>query len=307
MARAYAAVLQALGAACTVVGRSKEGTDEFARETGFTARSGGLAALAKEGSTVARAAIIAVDASQLASVAGDAIEAGCRSLLLEKPGALSKSGLVALRERAGKAKASVSIAYNRRYLASTLKAQELLKDMGGVRSFSFEFNERVNAKESIRKFGIEKATEDNWFIGNSTHVVDLAFYLGGAPAHLEGFAASGPLWDPHPSFFSGAGITTENVPFSYRANWEQPGPWEVILGTAEGNLVLRPLESLSILKDGADEPVELDTELDTKFKPGLYRQVEAFLGGGSELPTLDEQIERFPWYEKMRGERALTL
>jgi len=303
MARAYLAVLQALGRGMILVGRSEEGASAFQSETGVAAHAGGLARYVESGGTVPETAIIAVDAPQLAVVAEEAVDAGCRSLLLEKPGALRKEELVRLKEKTDVAGASVVIAYNRRYLASVLKAKELVKKMGGALSFTFEFNERVGTFEILRELHTEE-TLARWFFANSTHVVDLAFYLGGTPRVLEGFSAVGSLWRPHPSFFSGAGITKSDVPFSYRANWELPGPWDVVIGTREGNLVLRPLEALSIEKDGKTTSAELDDTLDTQFKPGFYRQVETFLAGDSELPTLAEQVENFRWYERMLGEHA---
>lgn len=304
MARAYMPVLVALGKEVVVVGRSEEGCASFGKETGVEVRAGGLARYQGE---VPRTAIIAVDVPELAAVATEAIQAGSRAILLEKPGALSREELTHLIGVADAVGASVRIAYNRRYYASVLAAKERIASAGGVRSFTLEFNERPTAKGAIRKLNVDKRTEDNWFIANSTHVVDLAFFLGGAPRALEGFAATGPLWDPHPSFFSGAGITTGDAPFSYRANWELPGPWEVVLGTMQGNFVLRPLESLSLEKGGVLTPISLDDELERKFKPGFYRQVDAFLKGESILPTLHEQLETFSWYETMLRQRYFPL
>lgn len=297
MALAYAKVLQAQKADFDAVGRSEEGAAAFEKETGVPAFAGGIARFTSADHY--EAAIIAVDATELASAASSVISLGCRSVLLEKPGAFYRRDLEAMREYARKQSTAIVIAYNRRHLASTLKAKELIQEDGGVRSFSFEFNEKLTAKESIRKFDIPQEVVSNWFIGNSTHVVDLAFCLGGVPRALRCFSATGPLWDPHPSYFFGAGITERSVPFSYRANWELAGPWSVIIGTKKRTLVLQPLEVLFELKGEAQQRVALDGALDAEFKPGLYKQVEAFLAGTSDLPGLDEHLLHFSWYEVM--------
>lgn len=300
MGRAYAAVLNAMHVNFGVVGRSAEGVSAFTQETGIPATAGGVSALHAERGAYSHA-IVAVDVLELPSVAGQLLDMGCRSILLEKPGALYKEDLEALKMKADAAGASVLIAYNRRYLASTRKMREMIEEDGGVVSFSFEFTEKLTAKESIRKFETPKEVEDNWFIGNSTHVIDLAFYLGGDPRELKGFSSAGPLWAPHPSMFSGAGMTTQGVPFAYHANWELPGPWNVTVGTKKRTLALQPLEALNVVENGTLRPIPIDDAQDKNFKPGFYRQVETFLSGTSELPTLKEHIANWDWYEKIRS------
>lgn len=296
MAREHAKVLVALGKKPLVVGRSTAGVRAFAEESGIEACAGGLG---KYWGSLPKTAIIAVDADLIPAVTAEVIRRGCRKLLLEKPGALTPRELVRLQNVAVKHRAKIFIAYNRRFLASVLKARELIKKDGGAMSYAFTFTEKLTAKESIRKFGTSKRVENKWFIANSTHVVDLAFHLGGMPAALEGFSAAGPLWAPHPSLFVGSGITKKNVPFSYSANWELPGPWSVEIGTKKRKLILVPLETLREEKDGTTRNVPFDDRFDKKFKPGFYLQMKSFLGEGKSLPTLADQIDAFRWFEKI--------
>lgn len=296
MAREHAKVLVALGKKPLVVGRSTAGVRAFAEESGIEACAGGLG---KYRGSLPKTAIIAVDADLIPAVTAEAIKRGCRKLLLEKPGALTPRELVRLQNVAAKHRAKIFIAYNRRFLASVLKARELIKKDGGAVSYAFTFTEKLTAKESIRKFGTSKRVENKWFIANSTHVVDLAFHLGGMPAALEGFSAAGPLWAPHPSLFTGGGITAKGAPFSYSANWELPGPWSVEVGTKKRKLILAPLETLREEKNGKVSDVSFDGRLDKKFKPGFYRQMASFLADGKGLPTLQEQIESFAWYKRI--------
>jgi hypothetical protein len=95
--------------------------------------------------------------------------------------------------------------------------------------------------------------------------------------------------------FCGAGVTDRGALFSYQANWQSAGRWSVELLTPRHRLHLRPLESLGVQEIGSLEiqPFPLDDQLDRDFKPGLYRQTQAFLDGvGAErLPTLSDHAQ----------------
>ena len=299
MARAYAQVLTALNVPAIAVGRSEEHARTFERETGMKALSGGLSNWKKTAHEIPTHAIIAADVEAIPAIARELIDSCIKHLLLEKPAALEKVELMPLQTHAKNNGASVSVGYNRRFLSSAQKAKELIAADGGAISFYFEFNERTTQPERIKGMNTPKRTVERWFIANSTHVIDLAFYLAGEPLALSGFAAAGPLWAPHPTLFSGAGLARNNVVFSYYANWEIDGPWLVEVQTSRRKLVLNPLEKLHEEKDGVLELVSYDDSLDTAWRPGLYREVECFLSGTGDSPTLEEQVLRFDWYEKM--------
>ncbi|MDN3614791.1 hypothetical protein [Vibrio gallaecicus] len=64
------------------------------------------------------------------------------------------------------------------------------------------------------------------------------------------------------------------------------------------------MEALQVQKRGTIPciNVEVDNSLDQEFKPGLYKQVEAFLSGDDALLcSIEEQLILFPSYEKMAG------
>lgn len=87
--------------------------------------------------------------------------------------------------------ANVFYAYNRRYFASVLKAQEIIAEDGGVKSFNFEFTEWGHV---IEKSGHSAEDLSNWFYANSSHVVDLAFFLGGTPTQMNCVTAGELTW-----------------------------------------------------------------------------------------------------------------
>ncbi|WP_232060924.1 hypothetical protein [Vibrio taketomensis] len=64
------------------------------------------------------------------------------------------------------------------------------------------------------------------------------------------------------------------------------------------------MEKLQIQKLGsvAVEFVEIDDSLDNEYKPGLYKQTEAFLSGDvSNLCTLSDQKQHIDLYSRIAG------
>lgn len=70
---------------------------------------------------------------------------------------------------------------------------------------------------------------------------------------------------------SAPSVTDKDVLFSYIADWGAPGRWGVEICTRNRRFIWKPLEKLQVitLKSLKAEPVELDDDLDIKFKPGF--------------------------------------
>lgn len=300
MAVQYANVLKALGQPFQVVGRSAQSAETFHAAVGVMPCTGGIEAYFNGEHPAIQSAIVAVSIEQLEYASTYLLDQGVKRLLVEKPGALTLDAIERLKHKADAAGATVYIAYNRRFLSSVLKARELIKEDGGVTSFNFEITEWSTIQ------GIPKAegVKENWFFGNTTHVTDLAFYLGGRPRQLSTFTAgSGSLpWHSRAARFCGAGETHEGALFSYSGDWEAPGRWVVEILTKKRRFIFKPLETLQVqlLNSVAVTPVELDTTLDTQYKPGFYRQVEHFLTDNEEgLCTLAEHLENSRIYARI--------
>ena len=301
MAVDYAKVLQALGVSMVVVGRGTASAAAFTDKAGIEVYSGGLDAFLDTAPRLPDAAIVAVGMEVLAPVTQRLIESGVKRILIEKPGALHFREIRELIAMASAQSAHVWIGYNRRTYASTLHALGVIREDGGVQSMHFEFTEWSHVITGIQKAeGVKSA----WLLGNSSHVIDLAFYLGGTPTDMHCLTAGKLDWHPSSAVFAGAGITDLGVLFSYQANWHAPGRWGVEVLTANHRLVFRPMELLQIVRKGsvALEPVALDDHLDKAFKPGLYEQVIRFLDGQAEgLCTLTDQLRHWPLYSRIAG------
>lgn len=301
MARSYFDVLVAQSVKFDVVCRSENTAIRFLRETGKDIRSGGIE-LALDGSCRYSHAIIATAAEDLSAVAEKVIDAGIPHVLVEKPGALYLGDLERLEARARAAKVNVYVAYNRRYYASVRKLRELARADGGIQSLHFDFTEW---SDSIAPLTKGDGVKERWFLANSTHVVDLAFFLCGRPLQLSGTTQGGMPWHPAASRFAGMGVTEQDVTFTYRADWDAPGRWGLSIFTKNFKLDLCPLERLQITsRNSLDSYFELlDDDLDITFKPGLYRQVASFIlnGAGEELCSLSEHCRNFRHYLAIGG------
>ena len=300
MARQYARVLAALGCAYEAIGRGADSAADFKRVTGHAVRPGGLASFLTARPAPARHAIVAVPVKDLAHCTVALIEHGVGQILVEKPAGLSRREIERVVASAGAHGADVHVAYNRRFNASTRTARQLIDDDGGAISLEFEFNEKAGIGNNPHPPEVKA----RWFLANSTHVVDLAFFLAGAPESLTAEVTGTLPWHPTAATFSGAGRTERGVPFRYRADWRSAGAWGVEVRTSKRRLVLRPLETLQHGEPGAPilQPVAIDDALDTRYKAGVHRQTTAFLAGErGVLCSLAEHHRRLEVYCRMAG------
>jgi predicted dehydrogenase len=276
MAKEYGKVLNALGVPYTVISRGPDSAKTFEAEVDKEVLIGGLesnyGSLEKKPTHV----IIATPLENLEENTLFILDQGVKNVLIEKPGAVSVEGLKRIHEKAEYWNAKVFIAYNRRFYSSVMEAEKLIAKDGGLQSFVFEFTEWGHKIKSLDK---SKFQLQNWFIGNSTHVIDLAFFFGGKPKEFSSYIMGGSDWHPTGTIFSGAGITETGKVFSYHANWEAPGSWKLELLTKLNRYIFRPLEELKVQALGSIEvsKITIDDSYDITFKPGLYQQVNSFL------------------------------
>lgn len=301
IAGCYLQVLRHLGREAMVIGRGVASARRFSTLHGLEVFEGGLATFLATAPARPDAAIVAVSADELAAAAQALIAYGVPNVLVEKPAGRSVREVADVASAAQRSRVAVYVAYNRRFFASVAKSRELIQHDGGLTSFAFEFTEWPHR---ILSMPHPPGVLDAWFFMNSTHVVDLAFDLGGWPAQLHAFCAHELPWHRFGSF-AGAGLSTRNIPFSYHADWQSAGRWRVELCTRSRRLVLAPLEKLFQTRVSSVEleAVEFDDRADRAFKPGFLRQTEAFLqacdGIATQLPTVGDHLAHCAWYAKM--------
>ncbi|MCM1566298.1 MAG: hypothetical protein NC238_10190 [Dehalobacter sp.] len=302
MAKEYIKVLKALNTPVTVVGRSTTGVENFKRDTGIVALSGGLEAnIGTLDIASFTHCIVTTNVTQLYGNVRSLLFAGAKKILVEKPFVLDQESLDDAYRLAKANSAEVFIAYNRRFFSSVIKAREIIEADGGLEMVKFDFTEWAHVIEGLKKDPYEKA---RWLLANSTHVIDLAFYFAGTPKALTAYRGGTLDWHPTAKVFSGAGISQKNVLFSYGSDWGSAGRWWIELFTPLRKLRLCPMEKLLETRKGTvtEQEIVLDDELEKKFKPGLYRQTEVFLSANKgELCALRELHERFPYFCNVAG------
>lgn len=300
MAQDYIKVLNGLEKEIVVIGRSEKSAQECENNNDCKVLRGGLTKFLETAPEIVSHAIVSVGVEKLYSTTKELLEYGIKNILVEKPGAMEQSEFIELDALAKEKNANVLIAYNRRFFASTLKALEIIQQDGGVTSFNFEFTEWAHVIESLVK---ADGVKEKWFLANSTHVVDMAFYLGGEPKDINCYTKGSLSWHPSASNFSGSGISKNDALFNYQANWESAGRWGVEILTKEHRLIFRPMEQLQIQKRGTIAQVfdeSIDYSLDEDYKPGLYLQTKYFLENKFEgMCTLNEQRNMIETYCKI--------
>lgn len=297
MAVDYAKILKSMNVDFGVVGRSQASCDKFKSETGIDCIAGGFDSWFGQQKALPEKVIVAVSEENLGLVTAQLIEKNVPEILVEKPGAGTYEEIDQLMHLKNKSQSKVYIGYNRRFYASVQMAKKLIQEDGGVQSFFFEFTEWGHV---IRNKVCPTLVKEEWLWHNSTHVMDLAFYLGGFPEKMSSFKNGTLDWHTRAAKYSGAGTTKTGALFSYMANWAAPGRWVVEILTSQRRFIFKPLEKLQIQKIGsvAVEEYPIENEMDLNFKPGLYNQVKAFVNRDHEqLVTLSQQKQNLHWYK----------
>jgi predicted dehydrogenase len=293
MAEEYSKILRHMMIEPTIIGRSESSAKLLENKLNVPVFSGGIEMyLESHNPDKDTYIIIAVGTEVLLPTLLLFKDLEFSGILVEKPAALSINELIENKLKVSSVLGKTFVAYNRRFYPSVIKALELVEEDGGLESMHFEFTEWAHKIEPLTK---ANGVKENWFFANSTHVVDLAFYIAGQPFDWRCFVKEGNLgWHKY-SNFSGAGITDRGVLFSYISNWQSAGRWGIELLTSKRRIYLKPLEKLSFQKKGS---IEIENCIINEsnnckgFKPGLYAQLADFLfNRGDKLLGLEAHIE----------------
>ena len=300
MANEYFKVLKSINIEVDVVGRSKKSAKRFEVKNNHLVVSLNLKKYLKESknSNISHA-IVATNIENLYNICIQLLNSSISNILLEKPGFLYYKDLLDLNNKSKNLKSNIYIAYNRRFYTSVFRAKEIIKNDGGVKSCFFDFTEWSHI---IKNLSIDSKVKNNWFLANSSHIVDLVFHLIGTPKKIYNITTGSLSWHKSSSIFVGSGITKKNILFSYHSNWLGPGRWKIELVTDKNKLILCPIENLKIIKLGSTtiNQVRIENDIDINYKPGLFKQVNSFLKlDESILCTLNEQVLNTKFYKKI--------
>ena len=299
MAQEYVKVLNNIGLDYLIIGRSESSANQIRSMTESEVIEGGYEKFLSTNPDCPQFAIVCLQVHQLADCAVALLQYGIKNILLEKPAGNSKDEILVLAELEKKYSANLFVAYNRRFYSSVYKAKEIIEQDGGLSSCHFEFTEWWHKIKDLNK---PAEVFDKWLIGNSSHVIDMAFHLIGSPKEISCYSSGSVEHHNKSGVFVGSGISERNVLFSYIADWSAPGRWSIELLTPKHRIILKPLEEVKVIKLGTvnEEAVVIDDVLDKKFKPGLYKQTMAFINLDTTiLCTMREQAKNIETYYKI--------
>lgn len=269
MASEYAKILSFLCVKYSVIGNKKEKCDIFSKRFNIKVFDNSLENNTNILSNFTHA-IIATPIELLTNHLDIVLNSGIQNILVEKPCGLNVADIIKINN--SHTDANVIVAYNRRFYKSVNIAKELIKNDGGLLSFDVDITEIIN---KIKPEKYAKNVLNNWILSNTSHVIDLAFYLGGRPTELNVKCHSNIEWH-YPAIFVGHGITINNALFSLHGNWKSIGRWKIEIFTKNHSILLCPLEKLQIKNIDDNEYKFFDIE-ENEFKPGLCDMTHSFL------------------------------
>ncbi len=183
--------------------------------------------------------IVALPTESLLKAAEMALESGQTNVLIEKPGVLLPEKFDLLKKFEKNSK--IRIGYNRLLYPNFHKLKQLVKEDGGISSVKFTFTEWI---DMINFSDYDEQTLKYWGIQNSLHVISMVIDLIGDFKQLSSFSNGKLNWHPSGSCFVGSGISEQNIPFSYHADWESGDRWGIEVFTKKNSYKLIPLEEL---------------------------------------------------------------
>jgi predicted dehydrogenase len=192
--------------------------------------------------------IVATPVHELRPAVMRAIDCGNKNILVEKPGSLYSTELFDWAKHSDDRHAKIRVAYNRLVYPNLWKLKDLTKLEGGITSCRYTFTELVH---TINFNNNRTDVYERWGIANSLHVISMAHDLIGLPKEMKSYQFGKLDWHPSGDRFVGTGITKENIPFSYHADWGSAGRWGIEIMTSQNAYRLIPLEQIYRCKKGA--------------------------------------------------------
>ena len=243
--------------------------------------------------------IIATPIPILIKAARLCIENDQDNILIEKPGSLYSKELFSLSNSYIDKK--IRIGYNRLVYPNFHKLKKLINSEGGITSCIFTFTEWLDRIEFEKD---ESIVYQRWGISNSLHVISMAFEIIGLPKEITSIQSGRIDWHDSGSQFMGSGISENNIPFTYHADWNSGGRWGIEVFTKENSYFLIPLEELYVCKKFTGEilPVKFDVAF-PDLKLGIPEQIAIMLDdtSGLDLVTLEYAAKLNQITEKIMG------
>tara|TARA_Y100000816_G_scaffold291354_1_gene282471 strand:- start:958 stop:1911 length:954 start_codon:yes stop_codon:yes gene_type:complete len=220
-----------------------------------------------------------------------------KTLLVEKPPALSSKEAFKLYKLSKLNKNNVFIALNRSFFNSTIAAKSILKNYKENRIV--EVTDQENTFRA-KKTGHKKIVLKKWMYANSIHMVDyFRIFCRGSVKKIRNYDKIKSTFDKKISlskiFFSSGDMGV------YKAFWNLPSKWNVKIVSESIFINLLPLEKITYsIKN--DKIKELNLQSDD-YKDGYLNQINEiekfFLFKDNKLVTLKESLKTLNLIDKI--------
>jgi len=230
-----------------------------------------------------------------------ALEQGNKNILIEKPGSLYYDDLKTLSKKYPDCK--IRIGYQRIFFPNFIMLKELALEEGGIKSCYFDFTEWIH---TINFKNNNPDAYQRWGISNSLHVISMAFDLIGFPKDLSAYRTDKLDWHPSGAIFVGSGLSDNDIPFVYHANWKSGGRWMIEVTTKKYRYRLMPLEELHRCSIGSVNWEKLNfKKAFPDVKQGLAEEIASMLSdkvpNELQLITLEKAVLLNKLAEKIFG------
>lgn len=220
-----------------------------------------------------------------------------KPIIVEKPIAFSSQKMLELIEFNKQFDTKIMVAMNRRFYSIFEKGIKFLKDSNKtINSMFIEAPERFS---DINHPKFSEVVRENWMFSNSIHCIDLIRYFGGNVSELKVNSI------PKKFVYHAVGKCENSIDFTYVSKWKTSGNWSVTLYADDIKILYDPLEKGTIFENKNEHKIE-PSEVDIKFKPGLFNQIKFFIENiisnkGITWPSenLDEHVKTIKLVEEI--------
>lgn len=286
--------MQAVG----ITSRTKSKAQNLARAYGIGVCTDDVQSLIDKAKPDALMVLVSPD--QMYKVAASVIPFGL-PLFLEKPAGLTPEENLKLMHLAKKYSLLSMVGFNRRYYSVFHKGMKIIKDNGRLLGVGVEGHERMWRVRQANHFS-EKVLRQ-WLFANSTHTIDLLRFFGGEPANI--YSLVHKYSETRGDQFAAIMDLKSGTIGQYVSHWYSPGGWRVVLYGEGVTVEFKPLENGRWVDKNFKTHEIIPEKADVQFKPGFFRQMEAFgnlvrrrkqewpmldLGGSYQTMLLAQQI-----------------
>ena len=189
---------------------------------------------------------------------------------VEKPPGLSPAETLTLSDSATKYGVRNMVGFNRRYYSIFHKGLARINENGKLLGVMIEGHERFWRISSTLNESVRSA----WIYANSTHTIDLLRFFGGEVTSIH--ALSERYIEKRGDQFAAVVKYESGALGNYISNWYSPGGWSAKLFGEGVTVQFGPLEKGWWIGTDLVTHKIIPDDVDIKYKPGFYRQMEVF-------------------------------